>query len=319
MLYNILKILCATMIFQKAFAISVKTNKNEVSREFDQIENREKLETNIEDIRIQATSTIGSGPMFDIFTPNESQTTDLQNIDEYSLESKGRDARYTPDNLYFNDFETNYTRPGAIAHKKDVDRIIKATEKKLAKLTQILRANGIDCTEVAKPSNIADPYYIELEKEQHKEVNYDPSFCEYLRNQYDCVDNMSIHCEKRNWKYYEWKPDVRWINISGWEARSNGWLYSEYWKKKRFGLHMKNDTDTQNSARHNIASKSQKNSGQIGEIIISARGEGEILHAGGKEYLWDSYKIGYKYREAEEICDHWSKEKWDEMCNLSSK
>jgi hypothetical protein len=306
------------IIINEVYAAPVKTNKNEISGEFNVISNRAELDGNVEASRTQATSNIGSGAMSEVFSPNEGVVTDLKGIDEHSLESKGREAKDAPDNDYFreNFFETDYSRPGAMAHKKDADEIVNATEVKLRKLTEILRENGIDCEPLDdKTKAIEDPYYIDIETTRHKEVEYDPHFCEYPRHTYNCHDNMTIHCEKRNWKFYEWSHETRWMNIPGGEAYGNGWLYSIYWKKNRFGMHMRGDGATKHGLKHSIGRRINKYHEQIEVIHISPRGEGGLREGRKKEFLWDSYKVGYKYREAEEICDQWSKEKWDERCS----
>lgn len=302
------------LIINDVFAVPVKTNKNEITTEFDEITNRAELETNLEISRHEEVASIGKGRISEVFKPSEADVEELKTIDEYSLEAKGREARYSADNIYFDEFETDYRRPGAIEHKKDMDEIADATEKKLQGLTEFLRKNGIDCKEEVKKEDIKDPYYINIEKGKHKEVEYDQHFCEYPRNTYNCHDNMTIHCEKRNWKYYAWTHETRWMFIPGGEAYSNGWLYSIYWKKNRFGMHMRSDGGTKHGLKISIANKLGKNDGQIEIIHTPERGEGGLHEGRSKEFLWDSYKVGYRYREAEEICDKWSEEKWTERC-----
>jgi hypothetical protein len=305
------------VVINEIFAVPIKTNKNEISGEFNLISNRTELDSDVEASRNQATINISNEIISEVLSPNESNVNDLKWIDEHSLESKGRDAKSSEDNKYFTEhnYETDYTIAGAIAHKKDADEIVNDTEIKLIKLTEVLRKNGIDCEpKDDKTKEIQDPYYIETEKTQHKEVEYDQHFCEYPRNTYNCHDNMTIACEKRNWKYYEWSHETRWIFIPGGEAYGNGWLFSIYWKKNRFGMHMRSDGGTKHGLRISIANRLGKNHGQIEVLHISQRGEGGLHEERSKEFLWDSYKVGYKYREAEEICDKWSEERWSEAC-----
>lgn len=180
----------------------VKTNKNTMTTEFeDHISNKKDLDVSIEGLRDIGTSAAECSPNFDNFLSTDDSgkvsvgANRLSNVDENSLESEGRKERYSTDNAYFDDFEIDYSRPGAMAHKEDAEKIVNATENQLEKLTEALRQNGIDCTEVKNKPEIKDPYYIEMEKEEVKDTEYDQRFCEYLRNIYSCSNDLVVRCE----------------------------------------------------------------------------------------------------------------------------
>jgi hypothetical protein len=183
--------------------LPVKTNKNKMTTEFeDHIADKKDLDVNIEALRDIGTSAANSSPDFGNFLSTDdsgkvfSGASRLGNIDENSLESEGRKERYATDNAYFDDFETDYTRPGAARHKKDAEDIVSATEIHIEKLTETLRKNGIDCKEVKNKPDIKDPYYIEIEKEEVGDTEYDQKFCEYLRNVYSCSNDLVVKCEQ---------------------------------------------------------------------------------------------------------------------------
>ncbi len=326
----ILSVTCSFYV-QNVFASSasslplVRTNINEVTSEFDTyIPDKRELDIHTDELRNAGAKSAESPNVGDFLSVEDagklsSEQGRLSSIDENSLESEGRRERNKEENAYFTDFETDYTKPGAMAHKMDADEIVDATDKKMGELTELLRINGIDCKGVAKAAEIKDPYTIEVERREGKEVEYDQKFCEYLKNTYSCSDTLTMTCIKTAWKYDAWQSEVKYMVFPGGDARSYGWLYGVYWKKKTFGLHMHIGGGMNTSVQRVIASKLKVNEGQIGSIGINPRGEGPIHHAGGKEYIFDTYTVSYKYRTGELICETWSEGRWDEVCSLTSR
>ena len=329
--YNIFVIMLLILtvvvdVFASSLAppVPIKTNKNEVTREFEQhIPDKAALDVKIEALKNSGIDASKAGNTSDLLSLEDakklgSEQSRLSGISENNLESEGRSTRYSKDNAYFDEFETDYTRPGAMAHLKDAEEIADATEKKLGELTAFLRNElKIDCQEVAKASELKDPYYIEIEREQTKEVEYDPKFCEYPRTTYGCADNMTMTCEKRNWSV-PWEPGEKTIDFTIGEILNKGWYYSVFWKKERNGIHMGGDS---HAVRAEIAKKLKVKIGHIHENIhINARGNGSPSYEVWDEHFaWGSYTVRYRYRGGEETCDKWSNERWDETCNLTSK
>lgn len=308
------------LLSKECFAASsmkapVKTNKNEITIEFnDNIENRASLDLEISEQRNAATSSIGSGAVMEVLALNEGAVSDLKSIDANSLEGNGREARSLPDNTYFNDFETDYTKPGSAAHNTDADEIVTATEKSLQGLTEFLRKNGIDCNEVSKSAEVVDPYYIEIERSEHKEVDYDLKFCEYPRNTYNCQDSMTMRCEKKGWSV-PWEPGESEFRFSQGDVTGRGWSDSVHWKRKRHGIIFKASGD---QIRTEIAKRLNVSIDQIHPSIrINGRGNGEpYIEVWPQFFAWETYSAFYKFRAGEEICEQWSKETWSESCGL---
>lgn len=311
--------------------LPVKTNKNKITTEFeDHIIGKKDLDISVESLRNIGTSAAESAPKFDDFLNSDDRAKvseeqgRLSGIGENSLESEGRKERYSTDNAYFDDFETDYSRPGAMAHKKDAEDIASGTEKHFEKLTETLRKNGIDCKEVKNKPDIKDPYYIEIEKEEVKDTEYDPKFCEHLRTTYSCADTMTMTCLKRNWSI-QWKDvgaeGTRTMDIDLGTIMSRGWWYPIFWKDDRTGIHMRGDPWVQKEVREEIAKRLKIKVGHIYEDIhISARGNGRPSYEVWDEHFaWGSYTVRYRYRGGEETCDKWSEERWDETCGLTSK
>ncbi|MGV2432079.1 MAG UNVERIFIED_CONTAM: hypothetical protein LVQ98_01445 [Rickettsiaceae bacterium] len=53
----------------------------------------------------------------------------------HSLENLGREERIKQN--YMNEFEIDYTKPGAIKHKQDIETIVTSTEKELQRAYKI--------------------------------------------------------------------------------------------------------------------------------------------------------------------------------------
>lgn len=308
----------------ETLAPSVKTNKNVVSTEFnDHIVDKAALDAEVENLRSMATEKAKTPDQAEFLSEEErgklgSEQARLSSVRDTDLESEGRKVRYSEENVHFNDFETEYTKAGAMAHKKDADEIVDSTETAIGKLTEYLREKGLDCTEAAKSPEIKDPYYIEIEKEEIKEVDYDQKFCEFPRANYSCSDSLSVICNRRGWAYGSWQP--RDILINGRFANNQGWLHGIHWTKSRTGLHMRHDGWVRAAIRGHIASVLNVRLDQISEgLDYSARGEGGLPEFYKKHFGWDNYRVRYSYRDANEICEQWSPERWDETCGLSSR
>lgn len=181
----------------------IRTNLNEVSGEFEEhIENKAILDGNVEDLRSKGVSSVEAADLNSILGAEDkskvsSESSRLSNISEYDLEDAGRSERANPKNSYFDDFETDYTKPGASMHKKDAEEIISATNIKLGELTRALKDIGIDCREASKERDIKDPYLIELEREEIKEVDYDKKLCEQVKNNYSCTSSFKATCRHK--------------------------------------------------------------------------------------------------------------------------
>lgn len=181
----------------------VRTNLNEVSREFEEhIENKALLDSKVEGLRASGIEGIETADPSSILGAGEgskvsSEASRLSRIGEYDLEDAGRRERSNPKNSYFDNFETDYSKPGARMHKRDVEEIVSATNRKIGELTRTLKDIGIDCRESAKDRDIKDPYLIELEREEIKEVDYDKQQCEQVKNNYSCTSNLKATCRHK--------------------------------------------------------------------------------------------------------------------------
>ena len=175
----------------------------------------------------------------------------------------------------------------------------------------------MNCRTVKGPKEVEPKYYLHVEKtKQHKDTKYNQTFCEDLRGTYDCSDTMTMTCEKRGWSV-PWEKEERKMILSLEEVQQGHpqWWYGHYWKSSRYGVYLKTGHETQQSIRKFIAKKLHVKINHIDDIRVEQRGNGKPSHnIREKHYAWESYNVWYRYRDGEETCDKWSKERWDELC-----
>ena len=300
----------------------VLTNRNEVNKEFDtHIESRADFDAQVNGLKSEAVSAVGQGEVLEVLKPDATneKIQKLKKMDPYSLEAEARHARGAEENAYFDDFETDYSVAGRQVYRDEAKQIADATTNSMEEITRTLKEHGLDCKEELKKTELRDPYYIEIEKAQSKEVSYEPKFCEYLRDKYACLDNMIIHCETRGRKFQPWDPDQKEMIFTGWEIIGNNWYYDIKWKKSRYGIHMKSDPITAANVQKEIAKRLKVNPDQIGDLRINNRGQPPIIYAYEKHVVFSTFIVGYRYRDGEDICEKWGPEIWSETCRISSK
>lgn len=248
----------------------------------------------------------------------QAESSKLEAIDVHDLGSMGRDEMIKNDMI--NELYIDYSRPLNREYMEDAAAIAGAQEELQNNLFGELKKLGVDCKTVKGDERIEPEYYLQTRKTQHMDTVYNKAICEELRNQYNCVDSLLLTCKRRGMKWEEWEE--RDIELSGpwihWNRR--WWTYAIKWKKERFGIHLHPAgarPDVAASIREHIMEKLGISDEQIHkEVNVFARGEGAINHIEGKGYIWDTFRIGYKYRDGKEICSEWS-EDWSERCNLS--
>lgn len=298
----------------------VHTNKNKISGEFGLVGDRSQLDISVEHYRQSGMKGFSSADVSEVLKPTRNPEG-LQNIDPHSMESMGRSKR--GEYSFFNDFETDYTKPGVAGHKADIHKILTASDKKILDLTKALRKEGIDCTEEDKRATPTSPYYIDIEKEEHKEVTYNQHFCEQPVNNYSCHDAMTIHCVEKGWSH-PWEPGAKEIKFTYGEIRARGWLGDEYWKSKRVwgvkrNYYKQKFFGSHESVKKEIVSRLGVKDGNIEMIRVNGDGNGGLNDLGDRHYSWNDFSAFYKYRPGHETCEKWSDARWDESCVISPK
>lgn len=298
----------------------LETNINKVDPLFEQnVPKLKEFKTGIEQDKKVLAEQIGQNMMPPIADSGKiaNERARLESLDALELDSIAR--REIAKDPFHNEMFVDLSRPGMQAHLEDAKKIARGSSKMIEGIIANLKDLGVDCKTV-KGNIEKDPeYFMEFKKEvdnDSKDTIYDQFFCERLRNHYSCSSSLSMKCVLEGKQWGQWQD--RDIDISGEEIcrQHYTWLRAVFWKKKRYGMHMREDAATQQDVRRVIAEKLSVELDQIGEAVgISARGEGALTECRRHEVKWDSYHFKYRYRNWHRICVQWQ-ERWDEICKL---
>lgn len=303
------------------------TNINEVTDLFDRhIENKDQLLHELKTQNDSAIDNIKSGAgvnSIEGINEAESKASELKNIEETDLENRGREKRASKEYQFYdeNELEPNYNKSGNKLHKLDAEDIVNATEESMRKLGKNfldkLKAVGVDCHTVKGPIHKEPTYYIEVKRENQNNTDYDQFFCEELRNKYDCRDQLDLTCKRFGIRWTHWEDKAMLLD-GVWIYRAHmGWFYPLQWTSDRYGLHLREGHPAvQAEMRLHIAANEGVNIENIHEhIIYGARGEGNTVHADKNMYAFQVYRVHYKIRRGEKICEEWQ-EDWTERCAI---
>jgi hypothetical protein len=268
----------------------------------------------------------------------EQNAAELASIKATELNSRGTEEMAKQNVI--NELYVDYSQPLNKQHLKDAKRIAKGQDELMGNLLERLKDIGVDCKTVKGLLEQEPTYYLQLETITQKDTVYNQTFCEQLRNTYNCEDTVSLTCQRKGKGFGEWEP--RAIKFSGHALHTEkmNWGYAVKWKNKRWGWHItpqhpkslgafgntQVDSIWHNNpgaiiadARAYIASKLGVLLEQIGENVEfpdSGRGMGNIGGVGHRwRVVWDEYEFKYQFREAFDICEEW-KEDWTERCRL---
>lgn len=244
-----------------------------------------------------------------------SESQKLESIHENDLASKGREKIIKEGHLQ--KLYPDYNRPGYKQHLQDAKTIAKAQDELLKHLLEKLKALGVDCKTVKGDKKVEPEYFLQTKTTTHKDTLYNQVFCEELRNQYNCRDELSLTCKRFGIRWTHWEDKAMLLD-GVWIYRAHmGWFYPLQWTSDRYGLHLREGHPAvQAEMRLYIAANEGVNIENIHEhIIYGARGEGNTVHADKNMYAFQVYRVHYKIRRGEEICEEWQ-EDWTERCNL---
>ena len=336
-------------------ALAIQTQINEVTDLFEKrIEDKEALLQNIKQQNDNAMEQIKSRTHHDSIEGidgAEGEANKLNSIKETDLDEAGREKRGSQEYQFYdeNELEPDYTKPGNRMHKLDSDDIVTATEKTMRQIgTDLMKRLielGFNCKTVKGAIHKDPTYYIDIKKEDQKNTEYDQLFCEELRNQYKCRDELKVKCIRTGPRYGEWQ--FKTIRFAGWElhntkehwgfaqktSRKNwDWLISpnhpqpfRFFGSLMFGDDKQVDSPWFNNpaaiigdARIFIAGKVGASLEQIREdVVFPPAGRGIGAQGNGPRWrkIWDEYEFGYWYRDIYQVCEQWA-EDWTENCRL---
>ena len=269
----------------------------------------------------------------------KSQTQHLSGIKASDLNHQG--SRKLSEENMLEDLYIDYSKPLNRQHKQDAKKLALAQEKLLgdfAGLMAQLKKLNIDCKAVKGAKKVEPSYYLQMQQEKVRNTVYNQTFCEELRNQYNCRDAVTLKCSKTGKRYGDWQDRKIRFNGHLLHNQKMNWGWAVQWKRKRWGWHIHSHhpkggwlgSPSESPWRNNPAAIIADARGyiaahlgvpieQIGEHVgfpVSGRGIGNIGGVGCRwRVVWDEYEFAYKYRDAHAVCAQWS-EDWNEQCSL---
>lgn len=265
----------------------------------------------------------------------------LSAIRASELNSKGQEEVIKQDSI--NNLYLDYRKPLVKQHLKDAKKIAKGQDELMHRLLEKLQDIGVDCKTVKGPIQQEPTYYLQVEKEVQKDTVYNQTFCEELRNTYNCDDTVSLTCKRKGIGYGDWQAKTIKLNGNFLYGSAMNWGFAIKWKVGRWGWHItpyhpggikaafgevQVDSVWKNNpgaiiadARRLLAQVLKVRIDQIGENVRfpeGGRGTGNITELGGSQRwraIWDEYEFGYDFREVFDTCEEWE-EDWTERCRI---
>ena len=320
LVFSFLIVIVSMQIFaSKPGSNPVRANANEITNFFDdEIKDRKILERQVEDLIEKAKSPIENKSALSEINGNENdmekkieqEISKVNSINEFNLESKGREEREKEENSFFDKLEINHNDKSVSAHKTDTDRIADESGDLLSELKKKFLEHGIDCKE--EEGNDED---ITKEDEEERGLDYREEVCEELRNAYECTEFLNLNCASRGTAWNNWEDKV--IDMEGvWIHRNKmSWLMSIKYANRAFGMHIQNAPWVLNEIRVEIARRLNVSLEHIDVKISLHGGIGSRVRVAHKEYIEPLIRFGYRFRTTRAICSKWN-EQWVEVCKL---
>lgn len=126
-----------------------------------------------------------------------SDVESLKSLNSSDLESRGRDKMLSPEGDEIIGIYPNLNDPLLHREKGDLEEIAKNTSDALDGFMSKLKDVGIDCKEEAG-NRMAEPDFVIGEQKTILDSNYDQSFCEELKNTYQCKRHLTVKCHQKN-------------------------------------------------------------------------------------------------------------------------
>lgn len=330
----------------------VKTNVNKVDPLFgENIHDYKSFEREMLEHKKAVAAGVGKGAgTRDVVGAEEAENTarDLSQISANDLESRGRAKGAA--NPMFNEIFVDYSKPGNMQIKKDMEEIATASGNMMKVILGMLKDLGVDCKSVKGNTQIEPQYHIDLKSRTDRdkgETVYDKFFCEQPRREYHCTDEVTVTCKRKGIKWGEWQDKE--IRVSGSELISfcsdkhmfrivrtrervfDYFLQLNSWEEFDFDAFRQERIAPEAGhileARKFLATKHE--GATIDNIAeeMSSSSEGDHFSISGrqycgralgsKDYAFQTYVINYKYREGSPACLEWS-EDWGEECRLQN-
>jgi hypothetical protein len=243
------------------------------------------------------------------------ESAKLESIHENDLAGKGREEMIKSNSL--NELHTDYARPLNKQHLKDAKTIAAAQDELLQNLLGKLKDLGVDCKTIKGDKKVEPEYFLQTKKTNHKDTLYNQTFCEELRNKYNCRDTATLRCKKRGMKWNPWQNQEMLLDGDWIYWNHMGWVYPIKWKSGRYGLHMRQGHPVvMAELRTHIANTRNVPIENINpQVDFEPRGEGHTNNVCDDLNSFAIHRIRYQIRDGHEVCEEWS-EDWTERCTI---
>ena len=272
----------------------------------------------------------------------ENESGKLESIHENDLNSRGREEMIKKNSI--NELYPDYSRPLNKQFMKDAKALSEGQNELLANLfAKLKKFAQIDCKTIKGDKKHEPEYFLKVKTTEHKDTIYNQTFCEELRNRYNCTDTVTLKCKKKGMKWDGWQDKeihigyeelfksgkmVFWVDHTGnscFEYKlslgiSSG-LIGAYRKKsipdpyKILAMREFLTTKHKEATIDNIStemSSSWYGDGSLRSISGWSWG-GRVL--GSKDYAWQVYFVKYRYRDGKPACLEWE-EDLNQDCRL---
>lgn len=126
----------------------------------------------------------------------ESETGELSAINEHELDGKGLAEMIRKNTI--NELYIDYSRPLNKQHLKDAKTIAEGQNRLLDNLLALLKEKaGIDCKTIKGDKKHEPEYFLQIKNTNHKDTIYNQTFCEELRNIYNCTEKVKLECAEK--------------------------------------------------------------------------------------------------------------------------
>ncbi len=204
-------LICLFMIFWSSHTVAdyeapvTITNVNEKNNFFEEnvanpTELRKMIETHKNTYGVDGNETKGLEGIADLNDSDSmSEVENLKSLNSSDLESKGREKMLSSEGDEIIKMYSNTNDPLLQREKSDLEEIAKNTSDALGGFMSKLKDIGIDCRE-EQGNRMSDPDFVIGEQKTILDSNYEKTFCEDLKNTYQCKRHLTIKCHEKNLK-----------------------------------------------------------------------------------------------------------------------
>jgi hypothetical protein len=255
----------------------------------------------------------------------ENESGKLESIHENDLDSRGREEMLKKNVI--NELYPDYSKPLNKQYMKDAKDLAEGQNKLMANLFAKLKKVGVDCKTIKGDKKHEPEYFLKIRATHYKDTIYNQTFCEELRNKYNCRDSLTLRCSKKGIAFGSWQNRTmvmtfvtipeRWWTVDRWE---NSYCACGRWRinpayNQEIAIHIAGTI----GAKLDQVYVGHQNIVVIPRPNLSTNVDWSDCHEKWGEFYsdqrWAKVTFHYQYKPNYEICEQWS-EDWNERCGL---